>query len=1058
LSGRKFTDSYQEVPFLLHIKSRIALIIVLAILSSPVLTSNKLASVRDDNNNTSAINREMHTRNVTDNQVSPRTSNGPSVVSLDGSTTDAIPDFVSKDLANENSPLSQTPFVLADNDLTKPNITSFAYENLTDGNVVTWMHPGDTVRLWFKVKGPLSPSGPVIYLRFDGIVDRSTDYAYSPLVDAQINDLVDISMNQSVWLYGDVVLPADTGSNYGWGTGLVDGFAPTLYQPALVSPFQLFEEYYGGLNDKSSFLHMFGEIQVKKSYWYNYTYDQAVPEFVPCAVAERNWAVFVEFQYWVIDAPVWNIGFMAYYYRDIVSWPDGSPILITSESAVAGVLNPGVHTIRPTQGWLLEEDWTYGSQMGQTRGLYTKLELNSSGVFEEIYDSKEQNEILYLVDNIKEQPPIVDIRNPMEGEVIEQTTCTLTALVSDPNSNYQISEIMLYVNDIGTSIKSDYNPLTGIVEHELDLSTLVGRVNITVEAVDSTSRIGNSTVLIILDSPLNYFPASYNSGFDHYVETIAQQSFNWTCPLNYNTGSDLNITLIPFVEFGFGLSLTFDVYHSTTSEVHAGSKFTTFVSVSNPSVGFSIWFRVGVKYDIYALTAHMQGSLNLIDETWNAVQDVPLGVHILDLRYDIPEIADIVQRFTHYEIPFLDAFPLIGDFANLDLIIDIVPLLKISNALTATVSGLNCVPEGNSVEFVSDKMFALAGTVDSDVSGQTAAIVLRDIAIESSVGLDLYVNFTLNGGILGHSLANIDLNQWLYDTLGIVVPHLNLWNSTISLPLPSDITLGFNVSEQQMDIEMIQLSADEDQINITVSVDDELQNGVPSATVQGLIGSETYAVTESTSGRYIIGIPYRASEFELQVTVSKSGYLGATQTYTIYIDPLTVDSTPPSIQGVSTSPETPSPSDQVTVSASISDDLTGIVNPVLHYSTDNGKSWDIVNMSYTSGSNYEGVIPSFPADTDVLYFISVSDRANNAASSSQFTYTVTNPGTTSTSTTNTQTSTGTTTGGETNTGTSGTSGISSPLGIPMAIVIIGIVGACAIAVIIPIAIMRRRKS
>ncbi len=1057
MSGRKSTDSYQEVPFLLHIKRRLALIVVIVILSSPILTSNKLAGVSEDDNNASAIDQEVRALNVTDNQVSPRACDEPSVVSLDGSTTDALPDFVSQDLANEKSALSRSPFVLADIDETKPNITYFAYENLTDGEDVTWMNPSDTVRLWFKVKGPLSPSGPVIYLRFDGIVDRSTDYAYSPLVDAQINQLADISMNESVWLYGDVTLPADTGLNYGWGIGLINAFAPTLYQPALAIPFQSFEKFYGGLHDHSCYLNMFGEVYIKASSWYNYTYDLPSHQFLPITVAERGWAVFAEFEFWVVNAPVWGITFRSYYHREIIFWPDET--ILVSDDTTIGRLNPGTYTLQPQyagswMGWLLEEDWEYGSLIGQTRSLYASLEFNSGIMWDDAYDGLQRGEVLHLIDGIKQQPPAIDIRNPMDGEVIDTTICSLSALVSDPNSNYQIQELMLYVNDVGTSIIGDYEPLTGTVEHEIDLSSLSGRVNITLEAIDSTSRYGIDSIIIVVDSPLNYFPASYTSSYDHYAETLAQQTFNWTYPLNFNTGSDLNISLTPFIEFGFDLSVSFDIYHSTPSELHAGDEFTTFACVSDPSIDFSIWLRVGVDYDIYALTAHMRGTEYLIDELWGATQDIPLGVNILDLRYDIPEISDIVQRFTHYEIHFLDAFPLIGSFANLDLIVDLIPLLKISNVISATLTGMNCIPEKNSIEFVSGRMFALAGTIDSNVSGETAGIVLSDLAIESTIGFDLYANFTLNGGILGYTLANIDINQWLYENLGIAVPHLSLWNYKISLPLSSDITLGFDVGEQQMDIEMIQLSADEDYINVTVSIEDELQNGVPSATVQGAVGSETCTITESTSGRYIIGIPYRTTQFELVVTATKSGYLGTSQTYTVYVDPLTVDSTPPSIQGVSMSPETPSPSDQVIVSASITDDLTAIVNPVLHYSSDNGDSWDTVNMSHTSGSNYEGVISSFPADTEVLYFISASDGAKNGISSSQFAYTVTNPGTTSTSTTSTET----TTGGETNTGTSGTSGVSIPPGIPMEIVIIAIAGVSAIAVIIIIAAMRRRKS
>lgn len=1027
-----------------------------------MIVSNKsYDTINDDNNEISTIVREMPTPNTMENQTLPEVSHEPLVVSLDGTTPDVIPAFVTEELADDGTAQLQSSFLIADIDQTKPNITAFAYENITSGTgqLVTWMNPSDSVRLWFKVKGPLSPTGPEVYLRFDGIVSKSTDYAYSPIVDAQINNLVEIGINESVWFYGDVVLPADTGSNYGWGPGLINAFAPTLYQPFILFV-QDFEEFYGGLNDKSSYLNMFGEVYIKSLSWYNYTYDSISPDFVPCTVAERNWAVFAEFQFWVANAPVWNIAFETYLYREIVFWPDEN-ILVSDTNALVK-LNPGTYTYDPEKnsnwmGWLLEENWVYGSSIGQTRCIYSKLQFFSGGTWDDIYDSRNSGEVLHLVENIMEQPPRVEIMNPMDGEVVEQSTTTLRAVVSDPNGNTQISDLVLYVNDLGTSIFSYYNSISGLVEYEADIPQDSGDVNITLQATDSTGLKGSSTILIISDSPLNYFPSSYTSSFIHYVKTLSSQVFDWEYPLNYNTGSDLNISLTPYVELGFDISLSFDIYQSTPAQTYAGEEFTTYVTVSDPSIDFSMWFNVGVDYDIYALTAHMQGTLNLIDESWSATQDIPLGVEILDLRYDLPGLSEIVKRFSHFQIGFLDYFPVIGEFANLDLIIDVIPLLKISNVLTATLSGINCGLEKNSIKFVSDKMFALAGTINSDASGGTAQVLLEDVALESSVGLELWANFTLNGGVLGYTLANIDMNQWLYDNLGIEVPHLCLWNSKSSLSIASQIALGVDVAEQQLDIEMIQLSANEDQINVTLLIEDEVKNDIESVLVEGTIGAEDCTVVEDGSGEYTIQIPYRVTEFEILVTVSKSGYIGTSQTYTIYIDPLTVDSTPPSIQDVSVNPETPSPSDQVTVSASITDDLTAIVNPVLHYSIDDGHSWDTVDMTYKSGSNYEAMIPSFSADTEVLYFISVSDEANNEISSSQYTYKVTNPATTSTTTT-TQTSTSTTTtGGTTDTGTSSTDETPNLPENPMGIIVLGI-GVAGVTGVLLVLLILKKKS
>lgn len=1039
-----------------NLKRRLVLVVLLVIMSTPLLTTDSIYDATAGVEDTSTtVDIEVDTKDDKIQQESPELySNHPQVISLDGSTIDFIPDFVKEDFESTSMTQGQHSFALADVNPSKPNITDFRYFNMTagDGGMVTWMNPEETVQLWFKAKGPMSSSGPEVHFRFDSIVSRSTDWGYSPIVDQAINDLVNLNENESAWFYGNVPLPVDTGSNYGWGAGLINAFTMSLYQPFILFV-QDFEEFYGGLYDKSSYLHMFGEVYIKGVNWYNYTYDSSSPEFIPCTVAERNWAVFAEFDYWVINAPVWGIGFKSYYYREIVWWPDDS-ILISDDNMVSKQ-EPGTYTYRPETGlswtgWLLEEDWVYGNLIGQTPGLYMKLHFYSGGGWSEVYNSKESGDYLHLVENILEQPPQVEIYNPMDGEVIGQSTTTLRAIISDPNSNRQITEVIVHIDGVGTSIFSFYDPLTGLIELDVEIPQDSGSVNITLQAIDTTGRVGSSTVLVISDNPLDYFPSSYTSSYDHYVKTLSSQVFTWQFPLTFSTGSDLNISLTPRVEVGFDLSLSFDVYHSRPSQTYAGQEFTTYVSVSDPAIDFSAWFTIAIDYDIKALSSNMYGSLYLVDESWDATRVVPLGIDVLDLRYDLPGISEVIRRFTHYEIGFLDHFPIIGDFVNLDLIVDIIPLLKMSNLLTATVSGTNCAPERSSIGFVSDKMFALTAIVDDAVSGGIAEILLNDVLLESTVGLDLWANLTLNGGILGYSIANIDMNQWLYENLGIMVPHLSLWNSKISLPVVSQIALGINVAEQQTDVEMKQVSADENQIDVTVFVEDEQNNGVPFATVVATIGPETCNVIELGSGQYVIEVPYRTTEFILAISVTKTGYIGTVESYTLYVDPLTVDSTPPSIMGIAINPVQPSFDDVVTVSASITDDLTVIINPTLHYSLDNGQSWISVSMSHTSGSNYASTIPTQPEGTEVLYYISVFDGAGNEISSTQLEYIVS----ADTTPTETTTDTGTTT----STGTATPTEPGSPPDDAMGLILLslGVAGA-AIGAVVVIVIMRKRQ-
>ncbi|NHJ15268.1 MAG: hypothetical protein EAX95_16425 [Candidatus Thorarchaeota archaeon] len=957
----------------------------------------------------------------------------PEVISLSGDPVEAMPDFVylEDELIPEDNSL--TGFTLATVDPSKPNITAVYYQNVTaeDGSWVTWMQPGGDVQIWFEVKGPISISGTVIRVRITNIVSESSAYG-SFFYEANLNPALpyDLDMNDTIWFYWEIPLPDEATLTYGWGTGKSNAFALSLFQPALAIPPQLFEVFYEGLYDRSSYLHMFGEVGVKRLSWYNYTYDNPSPIMVPCPIAERNWAVFPEFEYYVMNAPIWDIQLRADMRRDIVWWPDET--ILPYDATAFSKLYPGSYIYRPEltgswYGWLLEEPWEYGSLIGQTRGLYMKFHLSSSGFWSELYSSNDEGELLLLVDNILAQPPQIEILSPMDAEVVCSTNVNLQVLVSDPNYNYQITDIQLYVDGISSSITHLYDPVTGLIETTVSLPESSGTVNITLIASDSDGLMGNDTVIITTENPLNYFPRSYSSAFQHVDKVLASQVFEWSFPLTYSPSIDLNITLTPRVEIGFSTSVGFDIYYSRPSEIFAGNNFSTYVSVSDPSIICSLWTTFDVGYDISLLSFRTSGSMTLYDELWMASRTIPLGIEILDLRYDLPGISEFVQSFTHYQIGFLDMIPVLGDFASLDLIIDIVPLLKVYNVIKADVAGTECTPDRNDITFVSDKMFAITSTVDTDASGGVAEVLLNNVNLESTIGLDLAVNLTLTGEVLSFTLANVDMNQWLYDNLGIRVPTLSLWNSKTTLPLVSQIILDASVANQQLEIGMTGISADEDFIDVELLLEDELGNGIESGSVTAAVDAVSCTVIENNNGEYVVQVPYRNTAFTLSVIFSKSGYIGGTDTFDIYIDPLIVDSTPPSIGSMSLSSETPDSTEMVSVTASLVDTLTGIANPTLHYSIDHGASWSAVSMVLVSGATFTGTIPAQAAGTDVLYYIQVYDGAGNEVSSAQQSYTVSDSGTTTTTTTSTTTTT--TTGTETST-TSTTSETTTSTGTP----------------------------
>jgi len=100
------------------------------------------------------------------------------------------------------------------------------------------------------------------------------------------------------------------------------------------------------------------------------------------------------------------------------------------------------------------------------------------------------------------------------------------------------------------------------------------------------------------------------------------------------------------------------------------------------------------------------------------------------------------------------------------------------------------------------------------------------------------------------------------------------------------------------------------------------------------------------------------------------------------------DTTPPTIASVQRFPPSPAYNESVTVTAFVYDTESGVKQVTLNYS--GGSTWTPVNMTLSEGL-YKANIPAFPFDTTVEYRVLALDNANNLASSSLYSYKVTDP-------------------------------------------------------------------
>ncbi len=97
----------------------------------------------------------------------------------------------------------------------------------------------------------------------------------------------------------------------------------------------------------------------------------------------------------------------------------------------------------------------------------------------------------------------------------------------------------------------------------------------------------------------------------------------------------------------------------------------------------------------------------------------------------------------------------------------------------------------------------------------------------------------------------------------------------------------------------------------------------------------------------------------------------------------------PSISNVVYSPVSPDSSGPVTVSANVSDSISGIESAIIVYNI--GYGWSERDMNSTGNPIYGGYIPTLPNNTLVQFYVVVFDNAGNVAYSGIYNYTVIDP-------------------------------------------------------------------
>lgn len=592
----------------------------------------------------------------------------------------------------------------------------------------------------------------------------------------------------------------------------------------------------------------------------------------------------------------------------------------------------------------------------------------------------------------------VEIITPSDGMVIYDDKVLLKAKIYS-SSLFTPSKIFAYVNGNPQSLLSDYISQNQTVIGYVNLPNIFNSpINITLYVEDITGNDASDTVFVYryLDE---FMPENYEIGMARvYTPPIFQltRSFNWTFSWNYSNVLNVVLFIIPTVTFEFKIGYLFDFKYGAPKTLDAGDNFTLLLEISNMSAYLLFSMNATIDYYYYinylVETYEDNGTFTLFTYQKSLYYPFPVGFSTYDLRYDLSEISEDIKGLTHYEIDLAKYVSLSTFGIEIPLVIDIIPILKIYNEIIANLLLNGTIPSEKVFSFTKDVYLTQNLHVFEMLDGTDYVnMFINDFSFRSMAGIDISVNMSLYFSAFGFNLGPYNLNQFIYDTLGLLVPSYNFWYDlgTVDLmPYIQDIELlTIPINPKKLIIDFYKLSANETSILIQVRLTDEFGNSIEGADITATVGTNEYTPKYYKDGIYNITLPYRKTKFTLNVHAEKVGYYPNDKEMTIYIDPITVDSTPPQILSVSFSPEQPNSSNEVEVRVIVNDTLTEVSLVILSYKTDT--TWQNLTMFYNSSIGaYIAKIPAFENGTEVTFMIYAYDKAGNVAVSDLYQYTV----------------------------------------------------------------------
>ncbi|MFX1563677.1 MAG: hypothetical protein ACFFDP_10280 [Promethearchaeota archaeon] len=858
-------------------------------------------------------------------------------------------------------------------------VIDILWYNASSGSQTTWALASSIVDIYITLKGPFSSGDELLFELRENVIS-GLDVVWD---QASYTFSSNLGQNDTLTLiWNDVSLDPSPTYGYGEGTLQVDKYFINAYRWEFTGLIWQWVQFHEGSHDEGRFLWMWGSIHFTHTQWLNSTGEWIF-------TAKKNWQVTPYHYFEIITGAVAEIDLFFRLRYDVVWWFDENVPGGTGSFTLSGVWLPGNYVVYWPSPFTIPSDRTFGRGFGDTRGMFDEVWKDALEIGLQLYHGGSAGYELFLVDDIPNQAPAVSIIYPADGQVIESSSASAYCTIDDPNSGYDVNQVTLYLNGVPTDITSNYSAINRDAEFTIIIpGGFSGFLNMTVEATDGKGLKGSDTVFLLVKLPTSVFPIGYETDELDISGSLLSYDFEWAEPLSWSPDENWNFTITPWVQFGFDFGSSVHILYGLPDSVDAGEEFTALFKVTDLFLTLNLTFQLGFDFYFRAEGNYTYGgSMLFLNEVYSGSIPIELGVDTFDLRYDIPQIAPFMQSLTHFAVRIFDIIPFPIDWLiDLEVSVDIVPILKLMNSLVCDLTGSNVQVALSQLSWFGNDMLAVNCTADSSLIGSdNIQLTLSNFVLQNRVGMSLGAELLLTGIVLGRSLPAINVNEWMYQHLGIVIPTLDVWLLPVNYPLLGSASLQVPVSDKIVKIDVTGISATETQIQVTIFLHDDAGSGITGAIVSGLIGSTPYTASELGSGQYRFTLPYSPSSFDFAISASKTGHIVTPSTITLFIDPMTVDESPPQITDTSHSPEAPEEGQLVTVTTIIIDSLTGVKNASLYYSVDSGP-WTRVTMSHT-GNMYSATIPAQIAEVEVRYYIETFDNAGHRRTSSEYSYT-----------------------------------------------------------------------